>query len=282
MKNSKNKKKLARAQPYDLKDQIKKLLELNKKNKLNVFVGAGVSVSCGLPDWAKLLDRLRSEIQMYRLEISDEVDLANQARDAFGDKFNQVVASSLYQDGVQISETALAVSKLGVKNIICFNFDDILEEVYKLEMIPHNVVLNGEKFNQNREHTTIFHPHGYLGRFDSDDELCKSPIVLSHSDYENLYRDHYCLTNLIQLSMLLTKSNLFIGMSMTDPNIERLLKKAREVGVSHRHYSLMKRQSEEFVKSETQRLRDLGVDPVWFQDYSDLPQILSSISKSKK
>ncbi|EKO3388345.1 SIR2 family protein [Vibrio fluvialis] len=281
-KNKKLDKKVVKIQPFDLKAQTNKLFSLNKEDKLNVFVGAGVSASCGLPDWGTLLNRLCTMVEMCELEVDCDRDIASQAREVFRGDFNSIVANCLYQDDLTISDTALAVSKLGVKNIICFNFDDILEEVHRSELIPHNVVLNGESFNQNREYTTIFHPHGYLGRFDSPKELCEKPIILSGSDYESLYEDHYCLTNLLQLSMLLTRSNLFIGMSMTDRNIERLLRKARAVGVKHWHYALMRKGSHDFVKSETKRLRDLGVDPVWFTEYSELPEILEKISKPGK
>ncbi|GAB3225082.1 SIR2 family protein [Pseudaeromonas pectinilytica] len=276
---NKQPKKTTNIQPFELNEQTNKLFHLNNRNKLNIFLGAGISASCGLPDWSELLSRIQSSIEMCQIKVDTDVDVANIARHIFGNDFNSIVANCLYQNGLEISETAIAVSKLGVKNIICFNFDDILEEVYQLESIPHNVVLNGETFNQNREYTTIFHPHGYLGRFESPKELCSTEIILSNSDYEKLYVDHYCLTNLLQLSMLLTSSNLFVGMSMTDPNIERLLKKARSVGVRHWHYALMKRGSEEFVISQTKRLRTLGVDPVWFEEYSDLPRILNKIRK---
>jgi hypothetical protein len=199
---------------------------------------------------------------------------------ALGSVFNTKVANCLYKNGIDISESALSVAKSGIKSIVCFNFDDILEETFQTEGIHHNSVLSGEKFNLINDGTTIFHPHGYLGRFDSELEQGKSRIILSNSDYEHLYGDHYCLTNLIQLSMLMTRTVLFVGMSMTDTNTKRLLKKAREVGVWHWHYALMKVESDEQAQNETKRLRGIGVDPVWYRDHSDIPRIIRKISKN--
>lgn len=278
MKKKNKKNKIKKVQPYSIEKQIPLIKRLNSKDKLSIFLGAGVSVSCGLPDWVSLLDRLKMAINNYGIDVNEDADVADIARKTFGDEFNLVVANCLYESGLEISESMLSIAHSRVKSIVCFNFDDILEEQFQSEGIRHSVVLNGEKFNLNNEHTTIFHPHGYLGRFDSGQELQANDIVLSKSDYDNLYQNHYCLTNLIQLSMLMTKTVMFVGMSMTDPNTIRLLKEARKIGVWNWHYALMKKINETDLKMETKRLRSLGVDPVWYENHSDIPQIMKEIS----
>lgn len=235
-------------------------------------------MSCGLPDWGALLTSLREVTDTRGAHYADDDDVPNMARVVFAENFNSVVADCLYRDGLEISESAIAIAKSGVRSMVCFNFDDVMEETYQSECIQHRVVLNGDKFNLNNDHVTIFHPHGYLSRFDSKEEQQKSEIILSKSDYEGLYQQHYCLTNLIQLSMLMTETVLFVGMSMTDPNIIRLLKKAREVGVWNWHYALMKMENEECVVSQTRRLRAIGVDPVWYKAYCDIPRIIQRLS----
>lgn len=251
---------------------------MNRKDKLSIFLGAGISVSCGLPDWDSSLETLKPVIESNGVHLYESDDIANVARKLLGNRFNGVVADCLYGHGLQVSDSALAVAHSGVKSIICFNFDDILEEVFQAECIKHSIVLNGAKFNLNNDHTTIFHPHGYLGRFDSESEQKASKIILSKSDYDNLYLDHYCLTNLIQLAMLMTKTVLFVGMSMTDTNIIRLLEEARKIGVWNWHYALIKKVSQEESIRETKRLRSIGVDPVWYKEYSDIPRILKQLS----
>jgi len=259
---------------------ISYLKRLNHKDRLSIFLGAGISVSCGLPDWSTLLESLKSLIDSHGIYVSEDDDIANAARNIFGDEFNSVVADCLYKHGLNISESVRSVAHSGVNNIVCFNFDDILDEIFRTDCLSHNVVLNGEKFNINEtNHTTIFYPHGYLGRFDSRLEQKESHIVLSKSDYDNLYQDHYCLTNLIQISILITKTIIFVGMSMTDPNTIRLLKEVRSLGAESWHYALMKIESEENVKVESKRLRSLGVYPVWYWEHSEIPKIIKRISK---
>lgn len=265
-------------QPYSIEKQVPYLKGLNRKDRLSIFLGAGISVSCGLPDWDNLLNILKSVIESNGVSLCQNEDIADVARELLDDRFNAVIADCLYGYGLHVSESALAVAHSGVKSIVCFNFDDVLEEIFQTESIKHNIVLNGAKFNLNNDYTTIFHPHGYLGRFDSESEQKAAKIILSKSDYDDLYLEHYCLTNLIQLSMLMTKTVLFIGMSMTDPNIIRLLKEARNIGVWNWHYALMKSVSDEYTLIETQRLRSIGVDPIWYKEYSDIPVILKQLS----
>ncbi len=275
----KKKQKTKRLQPFSIERQIPWLEEFNRRDQLSIFVGAGISASCGLPDWDALKNKLKLEVESQGVVVPPNDDAANIARRVFGSKFNAVVADCLYREGLSISKSALAIANSGVRSIVCFNFDDVLEEIYQSECIKHSVVLSGERFNLNNDHVTIFHPHGYLGRFDSEDEYAVGNVVLSKSDYENLYEDHYCLTNLIQLSMLLTKTVLFVSMSMTDPNTLRLLRKSREVGVRGWHYALMVSGSREEKEAQTKRLRRMGVDPVWYRAHSEIPKLIDSISK---
>ena len=115
-----------------------------------------------------------------------------------------------------------------------------------------------------------------LGRYDSPEDQQKSKIVLSESDYNFLYNDHYCLTNLIQPSILINHTGIFTGMSLTDPNTLRLMRVARKLGVRHWHYVFL-RKPEENIEEKAKHFRKLGVDPVWFENFSDLPKLLRNI-----
>ncbi|GAH56038.1 unnamed protein product, partial [marine sediment metagenome] len=90
------------------------------------------------------------------------------------------------------------------------------------------------------------------------------------------------LTNLIQLSILINNSVLFIGMSLNDPNIIRLLQISWNIGVRHWHTAIMrarktKRENEEITK----RLRNCLVEPLWVTHLSQIDKILKSIRISK-
>lgn len=307
---------------FSLEDQIKHLGILNKRGKLGLFIGAGVSSGCGLPDWNSLLEKIKNELTdskyyenhksdidltreyfdfQFNKKVSDclytngimtspknkltdpinlenyKSDIADLAREYFGSHFNKKVSDCLYANGVMISPTLKAIVKSGVKRIITLNFDDLLGEALKTEGIEHKILLNGESFNGNYPGVHVFHPHGYLDRFATDNEYKHSKIILSESDYEILYNNHYCPTNLIQLSILINHSVLFVGMSLSDKNTNRLLKEAVKIGVRHKHYAFFKNLTEDEQEKKTDQLKKLGVEPIWIPDYSKILDVFQRI-----
>ncbi len=268
--------------PYSLQEQVDHLRSLNRRGRLALFVGAGVSVGCGLPDWDGLLRALarRANLDLSTVKL-DQV--ADTARQHLGEDFNEAVADCLYQNDVVISETMRAIVKSGVRRFATFNFDDLLEEALHMESVEHKVVLNGESFNNNYPGCLIFHPHGILERFMSTDEHRSCSIILSDSDYRALYDDPYCLTNLIQLSLLINFSILFVGMSLADPNTKRLLETAHGLGVRHWHYAILRKPGDaELLQKKTRRFRRLGIDPVWIKDFSAIPRVFRDLRVRRK
>ena len=55
-------KKLLPWQKFSYDEQIRYLRALNKRGQLAAFIGAGVSVSCGLPDWDSLRKSIEDEL----------------------------------------------------------------------------------------------------------------------------------------------------------------------------------------------------------------------------
>lgn len=270
-------------QRYSFEEQIAYLRRLNKRGKFSAFIGAGVSASCGLPDWKTLRSKIKQELLLLKPAIScaDE-EIEDIARAEFGETFNSLVAKILYSNYVSISKQIKLLARSGIEKFVCFNFDDLLEEALRSEIIEHRVVLNGEKFNANYRGLLVFHPHGYLERYSPRRKYKNANIVISKNDYNRLYSDHYCLTNLVQLSILLNSSVLLVGMSLKDPNIARLLSTSWNLGARHWHTAIMRsRRTKKENKEITKRLRAFGVEPLWVTKFSQIENILKSIKISK-
>jgi len=272
------------SQRFTPEEQISHLRILNKRGKLSAFIGAGVSMSCGLPDWQALRTKIKHELSQKNPEIScNDEEIEDVARIEFGEEFNSVVAKILYDNDIKISNQIKLLAKSGIERFVCFNFDDLLEEVLQSEIIEHKVILNGQKFNANYNGLIVFHTHGYLERFSSKRKHRNTDIVISKKDYEKLYIDHYCLTNLIQLSVIMNNSVLFVGMSLNDPNMVRLLETSWSLGARHWHTALIrtrstKKENKEIVK----KFRSFGVEPLWIKSFLQIENILKSIRVSKK
>lgn len=231
--------------------QLKKpcfIPEVRKKynaGELVLVLGAGVSISCGLPDWNKLLQILLANtfekdqtIATLYANIFDSIFNLNNLvigrflDDYFKDKdFESEVRKSLYanfKNGRNDLVDGIADFCIERKDspkldsIITYNFDDILEDVIntKLNHIRFQSIYKDYKSQLHNE-LFIYHVHGYLPRNDSLTDLNK--ITFSENSYHRQYLDIYSWQNITQINKFRDKTCLFIGSSLTDPNLRRLL-----------------------------------------------------------
>ena len=273
---------------------------LNRHGLLSVFVGAGVSQSCGLPGWqtlvARLTDRVPTSKRRFDLDSIKELDLVTRTRivrELLGKSFAYEVAESLYAEMHTVSKTVSAIATLGVDRICSYNFDDILEEAMTIEGIGHKSVSPGQHVNNNYPGVIVYHIHGMLPSGASPEDCKDIEIVLDETDFNRLYSDPYSWANLVQLSMLISGSCLFIGCSMRDPNLRRLLDTCRRLNITHKHFAIMQspvegKKGDERANAAHQRnalkleLSSLNVEPVWIGKHSDIPDILNSIRNKQR
>ena len=88
--------------------------------------------------------------------------------------------------------------------------------------------------------TIVFYPHGFLPDPNRHSFPATDTIVLSEDDYFDLYRSPYAWANMVQLTLLLNYTALFIGCSLLDPNMRRLLDITAKMRPNHSHYALFR------------------------------------------
>ena len=192
--------------------------------------------------------------------------------------------------GVDISASGLIsticdmVSTKKIESIITYNYDDLVETALKQK--GQDVASIYSKSRNLKGELPIYHVHGLIPENNPD---VQSTPVLSEEDYHNIYRESYHWSNVEQLHALDRNTCFFIGLSMTDPNLRRLL------DVSHkdsdreiRHFAFLKREKlyasdKAHEKNEMHfriieiQLEDLGVNVIWYEDYNEIPQMLKEI-----
>ena len=242
-------------------------------------------MGCGLPSWKDCVSRVVAEAwkgqpDLVALLTTDRNILsARYAKKKLAANFNETVYNALYQGDIEISDCVQSIAKSGIRHICNFNFDDLIAEALLTEGVLSQVVAPGEPFNACQEEVIVYHPHGILPRSNNTTEIAEARIVFSEDDYHNLYSDPYSWANIAQLSLLTSKSVLFIGLSMQDPNLRRLIDIARSRGFTNQHFAVFKdptfRQPRASLP-ELKKLRalieidmiSLGVTP-WFVDTHD-------------
>jgi hypothetical protein len=125
--------------------------------------------------------------------------------------------------------------KDGVAAVVSFNYDDLLER--KLDGAIDFRSVWSDRRSRDKS-LPILHPHGFLPQ-NGTVEDCR--LVFTEDDYHGLTTAifHWALTSVV--SYLRHHTVLFIGLSMLDPNLRRLLDASYVFGDIPAHWQIQKR-----------------------------------------
>jgi hypothetical protein len=151
----------------------------------------------------------------------------------------------------------------------------------------------------DKNELAIHHVHGFLPRdLEKYEGISEKSLIFSEEGYHSVMLDSFNWSNLVQLNYFRERTCLFIGASLTDPNVRRLLDIAmsKQPDKSCRHYIFMKRETfsipsnredlsvnniKKFeVVNEDQKeksFQELGLNIIWFEEYSDIPGLLRKL-----
>lgn len=225
--------------------------------ELVIFLGAGMSLPYGIPSWRDLVFQLLLDADSeykyfwpeYRLALADwmrkhfEFDLLALSRvvktmikerkkkpTEQALQFAQEVRKRLYPDNLSKpgGHSALAtLAKLmqpawkqgrGPCAIVSMNFDDLFEQELSHFGVPFTPVLHEGCIVT--ESLPILHPHGYLPQRGKIDHPF---LVFSEDEYHQLAHTPFHWGVAEMLTFLRRFTVLFIGLSMADPTLRRLL-----------------------------------------------------------
>ena len=312
---------------------IKRIKKAFDKEDLVLCLGAGVSKDGGIPLWEVLIKKLHiymlnhltkgKGLNLEEQKMVSELAWNNKMNSplmqmryikaAFQDEdYYQLVHTALYKEGVNIDTDLLnAIARVstpqrqrcGIKSIISYNFDDLLERKLEQKDIRYHVISSDDD-RQMADKLNIYHVHGYLPS--EYEKRTRNPnLIFSEEDYHRVYRDSFSWSNLVQLSALRENTCLFIGSSLTDPNLRRLLDVSSRKGEEARHFAFLKRDEiineiesnardknakrkagkgvlEIYQKIDdnirTAYYRELGLNIIWIDKYEEIPDILNEVS----
>jgi len=324
---------------------IAKLKESYDRGQFTLFLGAGVSSSAGMPNWDNLLNSLfvayltrefdkdkaidGSDINelVARLNTVSESSALMGARylrkglvgsPAETDSFVSAITESLYElrnKDLDIDSRLLRAiaatcmprrTGARVRSVVNYNFDDLLEkQLTKTGIAYRSVYTETEVYDPDE--LPVYHVHGFLPEDRSKySALENSTLVFSEEGYHHIYTNAYHWSNLVQLNCLRENNCLMIGLSMTDPNLRRLMDISARSLEQNKHFAFMKRLSlddfcydttgpgkksairnidgaEKFLDTHhalnEALMRELGVTVLWYERYDEIPEILEGLIK---
>lgn len=324
---------------------IKHLKEAYIDNNLVLVLGAGVSFNFKIPTWDNLLQRLliktiekESDTALLISKLFSKVFnpsplVAGRYLQSYYDdedkkdknRFEREVQNALYEtyDENAQSKVVDEIIKLclapgnspNLESIITYNYDDIIERklIEKNLDMPFQSVY-GQSIDTSKTDLKIFHVHGFLpkdGKINDENRITLGELVY-HEQYTNIYS----WNNIVQINKFRDKVCLFIGTSLSDPNIRRLLDISNSQKKQKKYHYIFKKKINkkwlsnriDFIFSQTPEIYDekikskllldetidflikynnryeekdsesLGVKTVWIDEYDeDISKILKKI-----
>lgn len=335
---AKDKYYLKLSQKKDWKEERKVIIEEAKRivgqGNCVLFLGAGVSMSAKMPSWTDLLKGLMSEVRQLKGDALDAFkELSSHVLEECGDSYLVMArylqtAIKLYDDKLDFSlliqrhlynkehssflleVLATIVQQKKTDEVLTYNFDDILEQkLIERGMLDGKDFITVSKDAEIKGHNMlpIYHVHGIIPETGPADI-----VVFSEEEYHKRYSNPFHWSNIEQLHAMSRKHCFFIGLSMTDPNLRRLLDTARQINKTGNecHYAFLRRQklekyclasmadvckyvhvSESLIDKKKQKtiydlnytvieciFRELGVKVIWFEDFEEeLPHLIEEV-----
>lgn len=290
------------------KDRVKKAINDFNRYDSVIFTGAGVSASAKIPDWQSLLrnlladgniitsvdfDSIFKSMDCSNLLVARYIEKSlNADKKTIVDKIRLLLyPNDNYPESFLINTICdLIMVQKNIRSVITYNYDTLIEDRLKAKGKPCFSVYKNSRDESNS--FPVYHVHGIV--FRENESGLPEDIVLTEDDYHRVYSEVFDWSNVEQLHALTRCTCFFIGLSLNDPNLRRLLEIAqRDSGKSVRHYVFLERKSiyDEIAKAEKDFqiredvLADLGLNVVWYKgndDHKELPELLKRFVKDNK
>ncbi|HCM9313895.1 TPA: SIR2 family protein [Enterobacter hormaechei subsp. steigerwaltii] len=206
-------------------DQKKSLLSSVFTKNYFFWIGSGFSYNFGYPSWGNVLNEVAEKIK-YPMPLNVDQPLraaelllnySTSESEIKESDFNALVAKSITNLKTEVKEPKwLKRFKHFAPNVIVTtNWDEVLEEVF--DYTPNKIVRKDPQPKVSNNGRNIFKIHGDVGRPES--------IVVTQSQYFCFQREDTYLSRKIY-TLFSEMSPIFIGYSLTDPNISFLYEEA--------------------------------------------------------
>lgn len=254
----------------DEKSCLKAIRTIAQAPQVTIFVGAGVGIESNLPDWGVLVRRLLTEVGVEGEGLSPEdtqkfvdwtitseslIGAGAVAQTALGRTFHKKLTEALYRetDDPKPGETARAIAKLrscwDAENIevVTTNYDDILSTAIQEELQGSPISgVNGKVLRLTSDspvpsnRVAVRHLHGAV----TSKGKTEGTVVLSEATYFRMNDNSSWQERFVE-ERLKNSTCIFVGTSLTDPNLLRYLYRFNPSGdACPEHFAIFVRQQE--------------------------------------
>lgn len=288
------------------KNTIEHLKSIVDRKRISLVLGAGVSCSEGALGWKDLIanfeSKLKSRFRINILQVLNKIgnsDLisAQLYRELLTENsYYEIIFRSIYnnykvpnENNDTLTNSIACLIKKCYRTrdfrIMTYNYDNYLEQYLDCYSVPYDVMFDISSTQDGS--MPIYHVHGYFPMisYEKNGEQIKfdyshykgvytDSIKLTEDDYNTMYNDAYKWQIGTQLSFFRENKCLFIGCSLTDPNIRRLIRMAERE--RKKHFAIIYKADMNIIEQviATNHFSRMGVDIIWTSSHDECKDII--------
>ena len=265
------------------------------KIKTTLVFGAGVNIDYGGHDWKSLISNLNNRYYENNISLMNEIShyvgnelfvkgkvLKTSGFDVYKELNKEIYLYKEIRSFDDSSSTLYDCVSFIIKNpnidVITYNYDTNLEYLCKKRGVRYNTVYDDNSFISKEAIVSIFHVHGLLPFEKYNESKFTDSLIFNESEYFYLYNNPYSWNISKQLHDFTFNNCIFIGISMTDPNMKRLLELSR----NYLKFNFIFLKREKGMDSKTYRdvtnyLFTYDLITIWIDDYKEIGAYLENV-----
>jgi NAD-dependent SIR2 family protein deacetylase len=202
-----------------------------------LFAGAGTSAASGMVDWRGLLREIADGLGLDVDEESDLIGLAQYEHNNTGSRhrLNTAIVDEFNKRATPSSNHKW-LAQLPIETVWTTNYDKLIENAFEAVDKRVDVKFSPSQLTAKLRNNdvTVYKMHGDVSDPDH--------AVLTKDDYERYEVERQAFTEILRTD-LTRCCFLFLGFSFTDPNIEYILSRLRQMlkGATRIHFCIMRR-----------------------------------------
>jgi hypothetical protein len=261
----------------------------------DLVMGAGINQDYGAKNWSELLSALNTDFYQGDQKSADEVKhyvgkelfTSSMILKTSGFDTYKSLCHELYEfkeaksfndcDSTLYKCVDFIQAHPGV-SIITYNYDTNLEYLLKKRSLRYTTIYDDNSFVTKDSICDIYHVHGLLPYDRYDQKKFTDSLIFNESDYYYLYNNPYSWNIAKQLHDFKFHSCLFIGISLTDPDMKRLLELASNY--MKFNFIFVKKEdgySASVYKDITAYFFSFDLITIWVDKYEDIGEWLKKI-----
>lgn len=265
------------------------------KIKADLVMGAGINCDYGAKDWKHLIYAINDEFYKGDEEAIKEIEhfvgdelfvngkiLKTNGFDTYKSLNDELYlfkeAKSFNDPDSTLFRCVNYLEKHPATEVITYNYDTNLEYLLKKREIRYTSVYDENSFILKGDSITIYHVHGLLPYDKYKESKYRDSLIFNESEYFYLYNNPYSWNISKQMHDFTFCTCLFIGISLTDPNMKRLL----EVSTNPLKFNFvfMKKESgysEKTYRTVTNYFFSYDLITIWIDEYEEIGNWLDQI-----